>query len=142
MTEYNEGQCMCDDCQKERLNLQKHLEHPFYKEVSDYVKKTEHEQIVKGSEKYAEPFKPDSWTNEELSDHAMQENRDQAVYITGMRDRMRKQELTIKYLEGVMHSIAHHNVNAIPPQAIKKTAADALEVVADARKGKRIYEKV
>lgn len=77
----------------------KHLTHPFYKEVEDYVLEVSREQILKGAAKYTEPFDPDSWTGEELANHAMQENRDQAVYITGMRTKMRQQERRIKELE-------------------------------------------
>lgn len=69
-----------------------HFESEFYKEVQRYTEEIAHRQIVKGAFKYPEPFNPDSWTCQELADHAMEENRDQAVYITGMRDRMIKQE--------------------------------------------------
>lgn len=72
-------------------NLQ-HLYHPFYQQVDEYVKQVAVQQVMKGAEKYDEPFNPDSWTSDELSNHAMQELRDAQVYTTGMRDRMRKLE--------------------------------------------------
>lgn len=90
--------CTCKDCEKERKNIEKHFNNPFYKEVDDFVKETKEQQILKGAEKYPEPFDPDSWSIEELAVHGMQELRDAQVYITGMRDRMRKQNKRINDL--------------------------------------------
>ena len=70
----------------------KFWDHPFYVEVREYVTDTEIQQIEKGAEKYVEPFNPDSWSGDELSDHAMQEARDLQVYITGLRHHIRKVE--------------------------------------------------
>lgn len=80
-------------------NQLKHLNHPFYQEVAQFADETEKEQILKGAEKYEEPFTPDSWACDALASHAMQEFRDGQVYVTGMRDRMRKQEAKIAELE-------------------------------------------
>lgn len=95
----NEKPCTCKDCVAAAEKKERFLNHPFYKEVDEFCEEVKKQQILKGAEKYDEPFTPDSWTNDELADHGMQENRDQAVYITGMRDRMRKQEATIKQLK-------------------------------------------
>jgi hypothetical protein len=91
--------CACKDCVAAAEKKERFLNHPFYKEVDEFCEEVKQQQILKGAEKYDEPFTPDSWTNDELADHGMQENRDQAVYITGMRDRMRKQEAEINKLK-------------------------------------------
>ncbi|WP_157800940.1 hypothetical protein [Bacillus solitudinis] len=80
------------------LNKQKHLEHPFYKKVKAITDNIAIEQIVKGSEKYKEPFNPSSWSNEELAIHILQELRDGQVYAVGLLDRMKEQELEIQNL--------------------------------------------
>lgn len=80
-------------------NLAKHRANPFYEDVLSFWLGIRDGQIKKGAEKYPEPFNPDSWSVEELAVHAMQENVDQAVYITGMRDRLRKQQQHIRNLE-------------------------------------------
>ncbi|MFS0784767.1 hypothetical protein [Bacillus sp. 1P06AnD] len=81
-------------------NLEKHLTHPLYRQAESYRETIRREQIIKGSEKYVEPFNPSSWTVQQLADHAMQENVDQAHYIYGMKKRMEEQEIYIKELEG------------------------------------------
>lgn len=53
-------------------------------------------QTLKGADKYEEPFNPDSWSGDQLADHAMQELVDAERYVTGMRDRMRKLERELK----------------------------------------------
>lgn len=72
-----------------RLKAQK--AHGFYDEVDEYRNEIKSEQLTKAAEKYIEPFNPDSWTGKELTDHAMQENYDQGVYITGMRKKFLQQ---------------------------------------------------
>ncbi len=62
----------------------KHLNHPFYKVVDDITKQVAEEQILKGAEKYPEPFDPFSWNPEELIHHNLQELRDAQVYAVGM----------------------------------------------------------
>lgn len=99
--------CTCKDCEKERLNKEKHFNNPFYKEVDDFVEETKEQQILKGAQKYPEPFDPDSWSIEELAVHGMQELRDAQVYITGMRDRMRKQEKRIIDALTIVNSLMH-----------------------------------
>jgi hypothetical protein len=104
--------CDCKDCKDKRDNLVRHFQNPFYKEAKDFWNATRAEQIEKGAEKYPEPFNPDSWTNEELAQHAMQENVDQAHYITGMRDRMRKQETILCKVRMLINAWAATEVTA------------------------------
>ncbi|WP_096199495.1 hypothetical protein [Bacillus sp. FJAT-45350] len=69
-------------------NLQRHLSHPFYKNVQTYRESVRIGQIKKGAEKYPEPFTTSSWSNDEIVEHAMQENVDQAHYIYACKERM------------------------------------------------------
>lgn len=71
--------------------LQIHLAHPFYQQAKEVWEKVREGQIIKGSEKYQEPFTPSSWTNTQLVEHAIQENVDQLHYIVGMQQRMESQ---------------------------------------------------
>jgi hypothetical protein len=84
--------CQCEDCREKQNNLFKHLEHDFYKDAQDYREQERIGQIVKGSEKYPEPFNPDSWSAKELLQHAMQENIDQGHYIYGLYSKISKLE--------------------------------------------------
>ncbi|WP_144558494.1 hypothetical protein [Shouchella miscanthi] len=74
------------------MDLKQHLEHPFYKEAHEYREAVRREQIEKGCHKYPKPFTPSDWSNSDLAKHAMQENVDQAVYISGMLERMEEQQ--------------------------------------------------
>lgn len=49
-------------------------------------------QVRKGFEKYPEPLNPDSWTEEELIIHAMEENIDQFHYLTALLLKARARE--------------------------------------------------
>lgn len=69
-------------------NKQKHLNHPFYKDANEFREKIRIGQIVKGSRKYPEPFTTASWSNQEIIEHAMQENVDQTHYIYAALERM------------------------------------------------------
>lgn len=73
-------------------NLMRHHNSPFYLSAQEYWLATQRGQIEKGAGKYPEPFNPDSWTAKELADHAMQENVDQAHYITGLLHKLEKME--------------------------------------------------
>lgn len=73
-------------------NIRKHLTSPFYKEAHQWRERVREGQIIKGAMKYPEPFNPDSWTNEELINHAMMENVDQGHYIYGLYHRSIKLE--------------------------------------------------
>lgn len=78
-------------------NYEKHLNHPFY-EKAEIVRQTVRlGQIKKGAEKYPEPFNPDSWTAQELLEHAMQENVDQAHYMYGLYEKITKLEKALDF---------------------------------------------
>lgn len=76
-------------------NVEKHLKHPFYQDVNEYREMVRVGQILKGAEKYPEPFTTSSWSNDEIIEHAMQENVDQAHYIYAAKERMEVQRIQI-----------------------------------------------
>lgn len=78
---------------------QKHLTHRFYQDVNDYREKIRVGQILKGAQKYPEPFTTASWSNEEIIAHAMQENVDQSHYIYAAFERMQVLENHLKEAE-------------------------------------------
>lgn len=129
--------CNCKGCQEERAALERQLNNPFYKRVDEFREEVKREQFAKAVKKYNEPFNPDSWTGEELARHAMQENYDQSVYITGLMDRVVKQEKTIEFLLGTLSSIANHNHLAVPQLLIKEKAAEAVKVANEMMTWKR-----
>jgi hypothetical protein len=89
---HNKGGCRCKDCEELRDNAAKHLESHFYTEANQYRERERIGQIVKGAEKYPEPFNPASWTAKELLQHAMQENIDQGHYIYGLFEKIEAME--------------------------------------------------
>ena len=77
--------------------LSQHLNHPFYKRVDKITDEVKMMQIIKGAEKYPEPFTPSSWTGKELAIHALQELRDAQVYVVGMLERIEQLECEVKH---------------------------------------------
>ena len=79
--------------------LEAHLSHPFYIKAKEEWEAVRQGQIRKGSVKYPEPFTPANWTNDQLAEHAIQENVDQLHYIVGMKQRMEYQHNYILLLQ-------------------------------------------
>jgi chromosome segregation ATPase len=90
------------------------LNHPFYAEANQYRETVRREQVLKGAHKYPEPFTTESWTNQEIIDHAMQENVDQAHYIYAAKERMEELERELKRAESAAgeYQQAYKNVCA------------------------------
>lgn len=65
----------------------RHHKNPLYKHAADYWLRTQAEQINKGAAKYPKPLHSSTYTFEQLAQHAMEENVDQAHYITAMREK-------------------------------------------------------
>lgn len=75
------------------------LSHPFYIKAKEQFEVVRQGQIVKGAEKYNEPFTPSSWTNAQLGQHALEEVVDLNHYLCGMIERMEYQNNYILLLE-------------------------------------------
>ena len=99
----SEKPCTCKDCVSAAEQKEKHFNHKFYGDARKIWVNHQLSQIQKGSEKYPEPFTPSSWSNEQLVEHAIQENVDQLHYIVGMKERMEQQEAQIKLLESKLN---------------------------------------
>lgn len=90
------------------MSKQQHLNHPFYKDVETYREGIRIGQIIKGSEKYPEPFTTSSWTNDEIVAHAMQENVDQAHYIYAAKERLDELQGKADRYEKALYAL--HNI--------------------------------
>jgi len=60
---------------------------PLYKTAREQWLRVHFEQIAKGAAKYPEPLNPESWTQLQLIEHAMQENIDQFHYLCAAREK-------------------------------------------------------
>lgn len=77
------------------VDIEKHLKNPLYKDANFAWQRTQVQQIIKGAEKYPEPLNPFSWTPAQLIEHAMQENVDQAHYLSATLEQIKEMELWI-----------------------------------------------
>jgi hypothetical protein len=117
--------CTCPSCLEENKQKEKHFNHQFYIDARKIWTTHQQEQIKKGAEKYPEPFTPSSWTNEQLVEHALQENVDQLHYIVGMKERMEEQEQRIKDSENQIKAVeknADHWYDEYKQMEIKYTS--------------------
>ncbi|WDF02913.1 hypothetical protein [Shouchella hunanensis] len=57
------------------------------------------QQYEKGIKKYGAPFNPDHFNQREVSAHAFEELADLLVYVSGMSEKLSKQEQKINKLE-------------------------------------------
>lgn len=88
---------------------QEHLNNPFYKKVDEITEKVAVQQILKGAEKYDEPFNPASWTGEQLVNHGLQEARDLQVYLVGLKEHIERLEEDKKFLQSSIDSLHYAN---------------------------------
>jgi hypothetical protein len=102
---------LCMDCirEGENIDLKNHLNHPLYIDAQNFWNDVQRQQIIKGMEKYPEPLNPQSWTFEQLIEHAMQENVDQAHYLTALREKSREQDKRIRELDNLVETLERRN---------------------------------
>jgi len=74
-------------------NFKKQQANTLYKDANFLYNRTQLKQLVKATEKYPEPLNFNSWTSDELLDHAYQELVDQSHYLTGLWSKLKKLEL-------------------------------------------------
>lgn len=86
-------------------NQRKHLDHEFYKDVDLITKDVAEGQILKGAEKYDEPFNPFHWNPEQLLHHTLQELRDAQVYTVGMYKVLTAMKAEIRQLREENHKL-------------------------------------
>lgn len=85
--------------------VQRHINHPFYKKVDVITAEVAEGQILKGAEKYDEPFNPKSWTGREKAIHLLQELRDAQVYGVGMLEHIEELEEEIEHLRSEIDNL-------------------------------------
>jgi hypothetical protein len=70
----------------------------FYQKALDLWRQTQINQIMKGLEKYHEPFTPRHWTADQLLNHALEESVDLVHYVVGLKELLDDREAEIKRL--------------------------------------------
>lgn len=83
-----------------------HYNHGLYEDARLFWQQTQAEQIRKGAEKYSEPLNPRSWSAHELVVHAMQENVDQAHYLTALDKLTKEMRKQIEYMGNLIQQAA------------------------------------
>jgi predicted RNase H-like nuclease (RuvC/YqgF family) len=72
--------------------------YPFYQKCRELWMKTQINQVIKGLQKYPEPFDPMHWTPNEIVNHAMEEAVDLVHYLVGLSEHVENLESKIKNL--------------------------------------------
>jgi len=84
-------------------------------------------QYKKGIKKYGAPFNPDHFNQREISAHAFEELADLLVYVSGMADKLVKQEKKINKLETALKLIRNEALRDSPDrERINKLYRSAL----------------
>jgi hypothetical protein len=73
--------------------------YPFYKKARDLWTETQVNQIIKGLDKYPEPFNPRSWSPQELLNHALEESVDLTHYLVGLKELLDDKDTEIDRLK-------------------------------------------
>ncbi|MFP7271987.1 hypothetical protein [Bacillus safensis] len=102
------GKCTCSSCEEERIALQNQLNNPFYSEVDAYRGLVKVEQLEKAAQKYSSPLTAETCSSTEFCDHAMQENYDQSVYLTAIRERISRLKTGVEILEALENVISSY----------------------------------
>jgi hypothetical protein len=69
--------------------------YPFYQKARELWMETQDTQILKGLQKYPEPFTPTHWTPKQLLTHLLQESVDQVHYAVGLMELIEELEQRI-----------------------------------------------
>lgn len=86
-----------------------HFNNPLYGQASSWWMRVQGEQIGKGVSKYPTPLRSQDWTFSQFLEHAMQENVDQAHYLTALKIKAAEydnMELMLNEAEKAMVKIA------------------------------------
>jgi hypothetical protein len=86
-----------------------HYNNPLYGQASSWWLRVQGEQISKGISKYPTPLRAEDWTFAQFLEHAMQENVDQAHYLTALKAKASefdKMALTLKKAEETISEVA------------------------------------
>lgn len=70
--------------------------YPFYKKARELWMDAQEGQILKGLQKYPEPFTPSHWTAEQLLNHALEESVDLTHYLVGLKELLDEKDAIIE----------------------------------------------
>ncbi|MGN7311504.1 hypothetical protein ACTHQ4_10400 [Alkalicoccobacillus gibsonii] len=87
------------------MSVDKHLNHPLYKEARELFGEVQHEQILKGAAKYPEPLNPHSWTPQQLLAHMMQEAVDMVHYGVAMHTILKERDEQLTEFTKEIHDL-------------------------------------
>lgn len=117
--------------QEKKKNEMKALFHPTYRKARERFHRVQEEQIMKGAEKYPEPLNHESWSFEDLQNHAMQELVDQVHYVEAMGEKYKHIENRLKQTEHFLSAIRTVANNDYMPYEMRiqaiKDAFDRME---------------
>lgn len=107
------------------------LFHPTYRKARERFQRVQEEQIMKGAEKYSEPLNHESWSFEDLQNHAMQELVDQVHYVEAMGEKFKYLQGRLKQREDFLSAIRtvanNTHMNTITRIQAIKDAFDRME---------------
>lgn len=83
----------------------------IYDRAKELWANVQREQIEKGMEKYGTPLNPDDWTNEQLLNHAVQENVDQMHYMTSLYEKLSSTTTEMRVRENEIKKLRRENNN-------------------------------
>jgi len=83
----------------------------IYDRAKELWANVQREQIEKGMEKYGTPLNPDDWTNEQLLNHAVQENVDQMHYMTSLYEKLSSTTTEMHVRENEIKKLRRENNN-------------------------------
>jgi hypothetical protein len=83
----------------------------IYDRAKELWANVQREQIEKGMEKYGTPLNPDDWTNEQLLNHAVQENVDQMHYMTSLYEKLSSTTTEMRVRENEIKKLRRENQN-------------------------------
>jgi hypothetical protein len=92
---------------------------PFYEKAKELWQKTQNAQILKGLQKYPEPFNPHSWTPEQLLNHALEETVDLTHYLVGLKELLDAKDEEINSLKKEIAGLKRVNklVSSLPKKS-------------------------
>ena len=87
---------------------------PFYEKARNLWQAVQNAQILKGLQKYPEPFNPHNWTSEELLNHALEEAVDLTHYLVGLKEQLDTKDDYIAQLEQELRHLKSENTRLQP----------------------------
>src|SRR5574342_641141 len=94
--------------------------YPFYKKARDLWMETQVNQIIKGLDKYPEPFNPRSWSPQQLLNHALEEAVDLTHYLVGLKELLDDKDAEIDRLKAEIAQLKEKKPFSVPKTVLQK----------------------